>query len=80
MSKVVNDIDKLTLGEVKTVKGYLDWLAETKGVTTTKQAIHYQISEKNEADNIDHCEKDGMVFIIMNKKTKAYSPKESKRG
>ena len=76
MSKKI-DPKKLTLGDVKTVKEYLKWLEENRGITTTKQAIQYQLDK---TDNINWCEWCGIKFIIMDKKAKEYTPKESARG
>lgn len=76
MSKIYNPV-KLTLGELMTIKTYLGWLKEKKGIETTKQAIHYQLEK---TDNLDFCEWQGNKLILFNKKANLYTPKESKRG
>lgn len=67
----------LTLGGVSTINNYLEWLKSKRGITTTKQAIHYQLQK---TDNLDWCDWQGHKLIILNQKSQVYTPKESKTG
>ena len=70
MSKIINT-KNLKFDDVKTTAEYVTWLQEFKGITTTKQAIQYQL---NNTDNIDYCERDGKKYIVMTENSKAYTP------
>lgn len=71
MSKRV-DTKNLKLGELITIKSFIDYMKDERGITITKPAVHYQL--KN-TDNLDYCEWQGIFLIINNSKAKTFTPK-----
>lgn len=69
--------EEFKLGELSTINTYLVYLKEKRGITTTKQAIHYQLKK---TDNLDYVEWQGNTLIVMNFKAQNFTPKESKTG
>lgn len=71
MSKRI-DIKNIKLGDLMTVKSYINFMKEKRGIAITKPAVHYQL--KN-TDNLDYCEWQENIFVINNNKVNTFTPK-----